>query len=80
MRDYTEEELKDVNAAVAAAKALIEDPDDASSAAAVAVTLQLSEAISDLSTLPSIDALRKDLQDSIDFVKENFRIFNFDIP
>ena len=71
LEGYTEEELKDVNAAVAAAKALIEDPDDASSAAVVAVTLQLSEAISDLSTLPSIDALRKDLQDSIDFVKEN---------
>ena len=71
LEGYTEEELKDVNAAVASAKSLIEDPDDASSAAVVAVTLQLSEAISDLSTLPSIDALRKDLQDSIDFVKEN---------
>ncbi len=60
-----------LNAAITAAKALLADPDNASVTAVVSALLDLSEAMQALNTDESEDALRKDVQATIDFIKEN---------
>ncbi len=60
-----------LNAAIKAAQALLDDPDNASVTAVVSALLELSEAMQDLNTDESTDALRKDVQATIDFINEN---------
>ena len=60
-----------LKAAIEAAQALLDDPDNASVTAAVSALLELSEAMQDLNTDESTDALRKDVQATIDFINEN---------
>ena len=60
-----------LNAAIAAAQALLDDPNNASVTAAVSAMLDLSEAMVDLNTGESEDALRADVQATIDFIKEH---------
>ena len=56
---------------IAAAQALLDDPANASSTAVVSAMLDLSEAMADLNTGESEDALRADVQATIDFIKEH---------
>ena len=56
---------------IAAAQALLNDPDNASSTAVVSAMLDLSEAMADLNTGEITDALRADVQATIDFINEN---------
>ena len=60
-----------LNDEIAAAQALLDDPDNASTTAVVTALLNLSEAMQALNTDESIDALRADVQATIDFIKEN---------
>ena len=60
-----------LNAAISTARALLDDPDNASVTAVVSALLDLSEAMQALNTDESEDALRKDVQATIDFIKEN---------
>ena len=60
-----------LNAAITAAQALLNDSDNASVTAVVSALLDLSEAMQALNTNESIDALRADVQATIDFIKEN---------
>ena len=60
-----------LNAAISTAQALLDDPDNASVTAVVSALLDLSEAMQALNTDESEDALRKDVQATIDFIKEN---------
>ena len=55
-----------LNAAITTAKALLADPDNASVTAAVSALLDLSEAMQALNTDESTDALRADVQATID--------------
>ena len=56
---------------IAAAQALLDDPANASVTAVVSAMLDLSEAMADLNTGESEDALRADVQATIDFIKEH---------
>ena len=56
---------------IAAAQALLDDPTNASVTAVVSAILELSEAMADLNTGESEDALRADVQATIDFIKEH---------
>ena len=56
---------------IAAAQALLDDPTNASVTAVVSAMLELSEAMADLNTGESEDALRADVQATIDFIKEH---------
>ena len=60
-----------LNDAIETAQALFNDPDNASVTAVVSALLDLSEAMQALNTDESIDALRADVQATIDFIKEN---------
>ena len=60
-----------LNAAIAAAQSLLNDPDNASVTAVVSALLELSEAMQVLNTDESTDALRADVQATIDFINEN---------
>ena len=60
-----------LNAAITAAQALLNDPDNASATAVVSALLDLSEAMQALNTDESTDALRADVQATIDFIKEH---------
>ena len=60
-----------LNAAITAAQALLNDPDNASVTAVVSALLDLSEAMQALNTDESTDALRADVQATIDFINEN---------
>ena len=60
-----------LNAAITAAQALLNDPDNASVTAVVSALLDLSEAMQALNTDESTDALRADVQATIDFIKEH---------
>ena len=60
-----------LKAAIKAAQALLDDPDNASVTAVVSALLELSEAMQVLNTDESTDALRKDVQATIDFINEN---------
>ena len=60
-----------LNAAISTAQALLDDPDNASVTAVVSALLDLSEAMQALNTDEIEDALRKDVQATIDFIKEN---------
>ena len=65
----SEEEI--LNAAINAAQSLLDDPDNASANAVVSALLDLSEAMQALNTDESADALREDVQATIDFINEN---------
>ena len=56
---------------IAAAQALLDDPANASVTAVVSAMLDLSEAMQALNTDESTDALRADVQATIDFIKEH---------
>ncbi len=56
---------------IAAAQALLDDPANVSVTAVVSAMLDLSEAMADLNTGESEDALRADVQATIDFIKEH---------
>ena len=60
-----------LNAAITAAQALLNDSDNASVTAVVSALLDLSEAMQALNTNESVDALRADVQATIDFINEN---------
>ena len=60
-----------LKAAIEAAQALLSDPDNASVTAVVSVLLDLSEAMQDLGGSADVDALREDVQATIDFINEN---------
>ena len=60
-----------LNAAITAAQALLNDSDNASVTAVVSALLDLSEAMQALNTNESVDALRMDVQATIDFINEN---------
>ena len=60
-----------LNAAIAAAQSLLNDPDNASVTAVVSALLELSEAMQVLNTDESTDALRADVQATINFINEN---------
>ena len=60
-----------LNDEIAAVQALLDDQDNASTTAVVTALLNLSEAMQALNTDESIDALRADVQATIDFIKEN---------
>ncbi len=60
-----------LNAAIAAAQSLLNDPDNASVTAVVSALLDLSEAMQVLNTDESTDALRADVQATINFINEN---------
>ena len=60
-----------LNAAISTAQALLDDPDNASVTAVVSALLNLSEAMQALNTDESTDALKKDVQATIDFIKEH---------
>ena len=60
-----------LNDEIAAAQALLDDQDNASTTAVVTALLNLSEAMQALNTDESIDALKADVQATIDFINEN---------
>ena len=60
-----------LNAAISTAQALLDDPENASVTAVVSALLDLSEAMQALNTDESTDALRADVQATIDFINEN---------
>src|SRR5699024_2170501 len=60
-----------LNNAIETAQALLNDPDNASLTAVVSALLELSEAMQALNMDESIDALRADVQATIDFINEN---------
>ena len=60
-----------LKAAINTAQALLDDPNDASVTAVVGVLLDLSEAMQVLNTDEGMDALRADVQATIDFIKEH---------
>ena len=60
-----------LNDAIETAQALLNDPDNASVTALVSAMLELSEAMQALNMDESIDALRADVQATIDFINEN---------
>ena len=60
-----------LNAAIAAAQALLDDAENAGSSAVVSALLDLSEAMANLNTGESSDKLREDLKATIDFINEN---------
>ena len=60
-----------LNAAIETAQALLNDPDNASVTAVVSALLNLSEAMQALNTDESTDALRADVQATIDFINEH---------
>ena len=60
-----------LNAAITAAQALLNDSDNASVTAVVSALLDMSEAMQALNTNESVDALRADVQATIDFINEN---------
>ena len=60
-----------LNNAIESAQALLDDQDNASVTEVVTALLDLSEAMQALNTDESEDALRKDVQATIDFIKEN---------
>ncbi len=60
-----------LNSAIETAQALLDDPDNASATAVVSALLNLSEAMQALNTDESTDALRADVQATIDFINEN---------
>ena len=60
-----------LNSAITSAQALLDDPDNASATAVVTALLDLSEAMQALNTDESVDALREDVQATIDFINEN---------
>ena len=69
--DYSEEEFADVLAAINEAQALLDDRGNTTPGQMVSATLKLSEAIRDLNAEESVDALRADVQATIDFINEN---------
>ena len=69
--DYSEEEFADVLAAINEAQALLDDRGNATPGQMVSATLKLSEAIRDLNAEESVDALRADVQATIDFINEH---------
>ena len=60
-----------LNDEIAAAQALLDDQDNASTTAVVTALLNLSEAMQALNIDESIDALKADVQATIDFINEN---------
>ena len=60
-----------LNDEIAAVQALLDDQDNASTTAVVTALLNLSEAMQALNTDESIDALKADVQATIDFINEN---------
>ena len=60
-----------LNDLIANAQALLDDPDNASVNALVSAMLGLSEAMAELNESTSTDALRQDLEATIDFINEN---------
>ena len=60
-----------LNNAIETAQALLNDSDNASVTAVVSALLELSEAMQALNMDESIDALRADVQATIDFINEN---------
>ena len=60
-----------LNNAIETAQALLNDPNNASLTAVVSALLELSEAMQALNMDESIDALRADVQATIDFINEN---------
>ena len=60
-----------LNNAIETAQALLDDPDNASATAGVSALLNLSEAMQALNTDESTDALREDVQATIDFINEH---------
>ena len=60
-----------LNNAIETAQALLDDQDNASLTAVVSALLELSEAMQALNMDESIDALRADVQATIDFINEN---------
>ncbi len=56
---------------IANAQTLLDDPDNASVNAVISVMLDLSEAMAELNESTSTDALREDVQATIDFINEN---------
>ncbi len=69
--DYSEEEFADVLAAINEAQALLDDRGNTTPGQMVSATLKLSEAIRDLNAEESVDALRADVQATIDFINEH---------
>ena len=63
-----------LKAAIEAAQALLADPDSASVTAVVSALLELSEAMQDLGGSSNVDALRADVQATIDFINEHILI------
>ena len=63
-----------LNSAITSAQALLDDPDNASATAVVTALLDLSEAMQALNNDESVDALREDVQATIDFINENILI------
>ena len=60
-----------LNDLIANAQALLDDPDNASVNALVSAMLDLSEAMAELNESTGTDALRQDLEATIDFINEN---------
>ncbi len=60
-----------LNTAIETAQALLNDPDNASVTAVVSALFDLSEAMQALNTNEGADALREDVQATIDFINEN---------
>ena len=69
--DYSEEEFADVLAAINEAQALLDDRGNTTPSQMVSAMLNLSEAIRDLGAEESVDALRADVQATIDFINEH---------
>ena len=69
--DYSEEDFADVQAAITAAQALLDDPANASSTAVVSAMLDLSQAVSELPEEGSSDKLRENLKATIDYINEH---------
>ncbi len=69
--DYSEEEFADVLAAINEAQALLDDRGNTMPSQMVSAMLNLSEAIRDLGAEESVDALRADVQATIDFINEH---------
>ena len=69
--DYSEEDFADVQAAITAAQALLDDPANASSTAVVSAMLDLSQAVSELPEEGSSDKLRENLKVTIDYINEH---------
>ena len=69
--DYSEEDFADVQAAITAAQALLDDPANASSTAVVSAMLDLSQAVSELPEEGASDKLRENLKATIDYINEH---------